>query len=175
MKKGEGNGSSISKCVLSFSLYMLKTETKDALFHLNLAINEQTSSLKCFQLCIQRISLKTVSFHCRGMKGEMTHFTSLSSSVVCLSWRVKCCYLQLSSPIHLVCLTLTFYIVLKSQTLCNCEPLPLSELANHFCCCADVFVSGFACDATKIICHIWVVGNWMRYALLCCSQITRAL
>lgn len=49
-KRSREDGSSFSKCVLSFVLYALKTKRRDAFSFLPVAINAQTGSGKRFQL-----------------------------------------------------------------------------------------------------------------------------
>lgn len=127
----------------------------------------------------------------RGMKREMTHFTSLSSSVVkCLSWKLKCCCLQLSSPscfsilIMLYfpapqtisgCLSLTFYIVLNPQTVFFVVVVVI-VYHSHLC--------GSLTDAFCLrICMLCNKDNLPHLGgrrldarhLHCCSRITRGL
>lgn len=117
-----------------------------------------------------RLSAVTVD----GGWKEMTHFTSLSSSVVKMSFmETEALLLAIIIPIlppntnhSLLSLRLDpfqadiylfFYTELKPQTLLsNCLPL---KLLLSRC----LFVLGFTCYVTKIISHIWVFGSLMRY------------
>lgn len=128
----------------------------------------------------------------RGMKREMTHFTSFSSSVVNVfhgNWSAVVCnyHPHPASQILIIlyfpapqtisgCHSLTFYIVLKPQTpFCNCLPLLLSELVICVVAEQTSFVRGFVSYVTKIILHICVVGNLMSYTCNAAPQITGAL
>lgn len=106
---------------------------------LHLVINKQIKLGEMFSTVHPMNLLPRRSSPGMREKREMTHFTSLSSSVVkCLSWKQKCCYLQLSSSssssiIIISCALKHFrpsqsdilHCTTRSFLLCVCDCLPL--------------------------------------------------
>lgn len=155
----------LSTCTVSLTLSLCAEEQKQGSLSAasHLAVNEQIGPANVYR---PQIFLLAVSFAVgweevgrrrrRGsMKGEMTHFTSLSHSrSKCLSRKLWNCYLQLSLPLwvpplitpnfskHSDCLTLIFSFFSFHRNFSSCFFLSLFTAytimlqiteANHVC------------------------------------------